>query len=143
MPHPTLRHQTLVEFDHHAALQQDAGDESESQEAVENLLESYFMQIDSTHDRLDAIGEYIDDTEEYPPPPPLPPTAFCGRDSVESRRFEVIHNNVIAMRLGSSYTIVEIFGFRVPGALMYNFNSPHCQQFPHQSSTISGRGKTA
>jgi len=50
-------------------MQQDAGDESESQEAVENLLESYFMQIDSTHDRLDAIGEYIEDTEEYPPPP--------------------------------------------------------------------------
>lgn len=40
-------------------------DESESQEAVENLLESYFMQIDSTHDRLDAIGEFIEDTEEY------------------------------------------------------------------------------
>lgn len=40
-------------------------DESESQEVVENLLESYFMQIDSTHDRLDGIGEFIEDTEEY------------------------------------------------------------------------------
>ena len=51
-----------------AALQQgqpDPGDESESHEAVENLLESYFMQIDSAYDRLDAIGEYIEDTEEY------------------------------------------------------------------------------
>lgn len=40
-------------------------DESESQEAVENLLESYFMQIDSTYDRLEAVGEFIEDTEEY------------------------------------------------------------------------------
>ena len=32
---------------------------------MENLLESYFMQIDSAYDRLDAIGEYIEDTEEY------------------------------------------------------------------------------
>lgn len=52
---------------HFAALQhgQDIGDESESHEAVENLLESYFMQIDSAYDRLEAIGEYIEDTEEY------------------------------------------------------------------------------
>lgn len=39
--------------------------ESESQEAVENLLESYFMQIDSSYDMLKAVGEYIEDTEEY------------------------------------------------------------------------------
>ena len=55
-------------FKYSAALQQgqpDLGDESESHEAVENLLESYFMQIDSAYDRLDAIGEYIEDTEEY------------------------------------------------------------------------------
>lgn len=39
--------------------------DSESQEAVENLLESYFMQIDSTYDKLKGIGEYIEDTEEY------------------------------------------------------------------------------
>lgn len=45
--------------------QQDPGDESEAHEAVENLLESYFMQIDGSYDRLDAIGEYIEDTEEY------------------------------------------------------------------------------
>lgn len=45
-------------------LQQDAGDDSESHEAVENLLESYFMQIDSQYDRLEAIGEYVEDTEE-------------------------------------------------------------------------------
>lgn len=49
-----------------AVLQQmQQEEESESQEVVENLLESYFMQIDSTHDRLDGIGEFIEDTEEY------------------------------------------------------------------------------
>jgi len=30
----------------------------ESIEAVENLLESYFMQIDSLYDRLVSMGEY-------------------------------------------------------------------------------------
>ncbi|KIZ02442.1 hypothetical protein MNEG_5514 [Monoraphidium neglectum] len=32
---------------------------------VENLLESYYMMVDSTHHKLNAIGEYIDDTEDY------------------------------------------------------------------------------
>ncbi|CAK0784123.1 hypothetical protein CVIRNUC_007326 [Coccomyxa viridis] len=40
-------------------------DSEESIEAVENLLESYFMQIDSLYDRLVSMGEYIKDTEEY------------------------------------------------------------------------------
>eukprot|EP00798_Chlamydomonas_sp_ICE-L_P010664 gene10664-12347_t len=31
---------------------------------VENLLESYFMLIDSTHQTLVSLGEYIDDTED-------------------------------------------------------------------------------
>lgn len=34
-----------------------AEEESESVEAVENLLESYFMQIDTAYDRLVNIGE--------------------------------------------------------------------------------------
>ncbi|KAK9813533.1 hypothetical protein WJX73_005543 [Symbiochloris irregularis] len=42
-----------------------AEDESESVEAVENLLESYFMQIDTVYDRLTNIGEYVQDTEEF------------------------------------------------------------------------------
>lgn len=32
---------------------------------VENLLESYFMQVDSMYDKLETLGEYIKDTEEY------------------------------------------------------------------------------
>ncbi|KAI8464620.1 MAG: hypothetical protein J3K34DRAFT_526053 [Monoraphidium minutum] len=32
---------------------------------VENLLESYYMMVDSTHHKLNGIGEYIDDTEDY------------------------------------------------------------------------------
>lgn len=32
---------------------------------VENLLESYYMIVDSTHGKLASIGEYIDDTEDY------------------------------------------------------------------------------
>ncbi|KAK9918718.1 hypothetical protein WJX75_006255 [Coccomyxa subellipsoidea] len=40
-------------------------DMEESIEVVENLLESYFMQIDSSYDRLVSVGEFIKDTEEY------------------------------------------------------------------------------
>lgn len=43
-------------------------EESEAEEAldaVENLLESYFVQIDGTFDKLQAVGEYIEDTEEF------------------------------------------------------------------------------
>jgi len=39
--------------------------DAEALEAVENLLESYFVQIDGTFDKLEAIGEYIEDTEQY------------------------------------------------------------------------------
>ena len=40
---------------HAVALETDGTEEAA--EAVENLLESYFMQIDSTYDRLISIGE--------------------------------------------------------------------------------------
>ena len=40
-------------------------DESESVEAVENLLESYFMQVDSVFDQLCDFGEHIQDTEAF------------------------------------------------------------------------------
>jgi hypothetical protein len=32
---------------------------------VENLLEAYFMYIDIAHQKLQAIGEFIDDTEDF------------------------------------------------------------------------------
>lgn len=37
----------------------------EAAEDVENLLESYFAQVDAHYDKLRNIGEYIEDTEEY------------------------------------------------------------------------------
>lgn len=36
---------------------QQVEDESESIDAVENLLESYFMQVDSAYDRLVSVGD--------------------------------------------------------------------------------------
>ncbi|CAA7027119.1 unnamed protein product [Microthlaspi erraticum] len=42
------------------------GDEDENDvEELEMLLEAYFMQIDSTLNKLNALREYIDDTEDY------------------------------------------------------------------------------
>ncbi|WCJ23921.1 Magnesium transporter MRS2-2 [Euphorbia peplus] len=40
------------------------GDENDVEE-LEMLLESYFMQIDSTLNKLTTLREYIDDTEDY------------------------------------------------------------------------------
>ena len=32
---------------------------------VEQLLETYFMNVDNTYNKLQTLGEYIDDTEDY------------------------------------------------------------------------------
>ncbi|WZY74611.1 hypothetical protein YC2023_020995 [Brassica napus] len=41
------------------------GDDENDVEELEMLLEAYFMQIDSTLNKLTALREYIDDTEDY------------------------------------------------------------------------------
>ncbi|KAG7669896.1 hypothetical protein Ndes2526B_g06265 [Nannochloris sp. 'desiccata'] len=46
-----------------AAAEEDA--DAEAQQDVENLLESYYMQVDGLYDKLVSVGEYIKDTEEY------------------------------------------------------------------------------
>jgi len=40
-------------------------EEEEAVEVVEQLLESYFMQVDNTWNKLQTLTEYIDDTEDY------------------------------------------------------------------------------
>lgn len=39
--------------------------EEEAIEEVEMLLEAYFMRIDNTYNKLQALGEYVDDTEDF------------------------------------------------------------------------------
>lgn len=46
-----------------AAAEEDA--DAEAQQDVENLLESYYMQVDGLFDKLVSVGEYVKDTEEY------------------------------------------------------------------------------
>jgi hypothetical protein len=46
-----------------AAAEEEA--DAEAQQDVENLLESYYMQVDGLYDKLVSVGEYIKDTEEY------------------------------------------------------------------------------
>ena len=45
-----------------AAAEEDA--DADAQQEVENLLESYYMQVDGLFDKLVSVGEYIKDTEE-------------------------------------------------------------------------------
>ncbi|KAG1680764.1 hypothetical protein FOA52_008097 [Chlamydomonas sp. UWO 241] len=49
-----------------AAMAKEIAEEEEAHDLldVENLIESYFMLVDSTFQRLETIGEYIDDTED-------------------------------------------------------------------------------
>lgn len=44
-------------LDAHAGQVVESDGSEEAAEAVENLLESYFMQIDGTYDRLVSIGK--------------------------------------------------------------------------------------
>lgn len=39
--------------------------DAEAQLEVENLLESYYMEVDALYDKLKSLGEYAEDTEEY------------------------------------------------------------------------------
>jgi len=32
---------------------------------VEQVLETYFMNLDNTYNKLQTLGEYVDDTEDY------------------------------------------------------------------------------
>lgn len=43
--------------------QEDA--DADAMEAVENLLETYYMYIDNAYDKLMSLDEYIKDTEEF------------------------------------------------------------------------------
>ncbi|KAK9835541.1 hypothetical protein WJX74_002638 [Apatococcus lobatus] len=74
MPHGAHRHwapsSPRIDLQPADSMASDQGypqqsEDEESIEAIENLLESYFMQIDSCYDRLVSMGEYIKDTEEY------------------------------------------------------------------------------
>lgn len=47
------------------AQEEDVEADAEAHLEVENLLESYYMQVDGMYDKLVSIGEYIKDTEEY------------------------------------------------------------------------------
>lgn len=40
-------------------------DDDEDVEVVEQLLESYFMRLDNTWNRLQTLTEYVDDTEDF------------------------------------------------------------------------------
>eukprot|EP00877_Chromochloris_zofingiensis_P002090 jgi/Chrzof1/11882/Cz06g13130.t1 len=55
---------TSKNTDHHSDSTSTTDDYHDLLE-VENLLESYYMIVDSTHGKLASIGEYIDDTEDY------------------------------------------------------------------------------
>ncbi len=44
--------------------EEDVDADADAHLEVENMLESYFMQVDSMHDKLVALGSYIEDSEE-------------------------------------------------------------------------------
>ena len=48
-----------------ALAEMEAEADAEAQLEVENLLESYYMEIDALYDKLKSLGEYAEDTEEY------------------------------------------------------------------------------
>lgn len=64
-PHPSAAAQGQGGISSSLAQEEDAEADAEAHLEVENLLESYFMQVDAMYDKLVSVGEYIKDTEEY------------------------------------------------------------------------------
>lgn len=64
-PHPSVAAQAQGGISSSLAQEEDAEADAEAHLEVENLLESYFMQVDAMYDKLVSVGEYIKDTEEY------------------------------------------------------------------------------
>lgn len=64
-PHPSASVQGQGGLSTSFAQEEDAEADAEAHLEVENLLESYFMQVDAMYDKLVSVGEYIKDTEEY------------------------------------------------------------------------------
>jgi magnesium transporter len=91
-----------------AGLVPDAGQEAEEREAVEaaeNMLESYFEQVDGCTSKLDELREYIDNTEDL--------VAI----ELDSHRNELIQLDLLmtiaTLCLAAYSTIGSIFGMNV------------------------------
>ncbi|CAN0887191.1 Magnesium transporter MRS2-2 [Linum grandiflorum] len=81
------------------------GDENDVEE-LEMLLEAYFMQIDSTLNKLTTLREYIDDTEDY-----INIQVSSVKDLVISYKFVCASGTVCL----SIYSLVAgIFGMNIP-----------------------------
>ena len=64
-PQPLSAEQAAAAEAAAAAAAAEEEENSEALETVENLLESYFMTVDGAYDRLVALDEFVEDTEEY------------------------------------------------------------------------------
>ncbi|CAA7034801.1 unnamed protein product [Microthlaspi erraticum] len=101
-----------------ASLATVRGDENDVEE-LEMLLEAYFMQIDSTLNRLTTLREYIDDTEDY------------INIQLDNHRNQLIQ---LELKLSSGtvcssiYSLVAgIFGMNIP----YTWNDHHGYMFKY------------
>ncbi|CAH8303777.1 unnamed protein product [Eruca vesicaria subsp. sativa] len=99
-----------------ASLATIRGDENDVEE-LEMLLEAYFMQIDSTLNRLTTLREYIDDTEDY------------INIQLDNHRNQLIQLELVLSSgtvCSSCYSLVAgIFGMNIP----YTWNDNHGYMF--------------
>ncbi|CAN6863015.1 unnamed protein product [Brassica oleracea] len=101
-----------------ASLATVRGDENDVEE-LEMLLEAYFMQIDSTLNRLTTLREYIDDTEDY------------INIQLDNHRNQLIQLELVLSSgtvCSSFYSLVAgIFGMNIP----YTWNNDHGYMFKY------------
>ncbi|ESQ31423.1 hypothetical protein EUTSA_v10004289mg [Eutrema salsugineum] len=101
-----------------ASLATVRGDEHDVEE-LEMLLEAYFMQIDSTLNRLTTLREYIDDTEDY---------INIQLDNHRNQLIQlelVLSSGTVCL---SVYSLVAgIFGMNIP----YTWNDNHGYMFKY------------
>ncbi|CDY51292.1 BnaA06g23540D [Brassica napus] len=101
-----------------ASLATARGDENDVEE-LEMLLEAYFMQIDSTLNRLTTLREYIDDTEDY------------INIQLDNHRNQLIQLELVLSSgtvCSAFYSLVAgIFGMNIP----YTWNDNHGYMFKY------------
>ncbi|KAL1215420.1 Magnesium transporter MRS2-2 [Cardamine amara subsp. amara] len=101
-----------------ASLATVRGDENDVEE-LEMLLEAYFMQIDSTLNRLTTLREYIDDTEDY------------INIQLDNHRNQLIQLELLlssgTVSLSMYSLVAGIFGMNIP----YTWNDGHGYMFKY------------
>ncbi|MQL79391.1 hypothetical protein Taro_011843 [Colocasia esculenta] len=98
-------------------------------EELEMLLEAYFVQIDATLNKLSALREYVDDTEDY---------INIMLDDKQNQLLEMgVMLSTATLVFSAGIVVVGIFGMNI-GISLYDESTPHSKFWETTFGTIGG-----